>query len=187
MPTPKVKFEPGSFYHVWSHANGFENLFREKDNCRFFLSNYAIYIHPVAKTFAYCLMPNHFHIMIEIRETFVKNPSQAFSNFLNSYAQAFNKKYQRKGSLFIPNINRRKIESDSYFTRCITYIHQNPSHHGLVSDFRDWEFSSWKSLISTSPTILEKPVVLDWFGGIEGFIKDHEMEYDPENEWPFGK
>jgi REP element-mobilizing transposase RayT len=187
MPTPKVQFESGSFYHVWSHANGLENLFREEDNYLFFLTKYAIYIHPIAKTFAYCLMPNHFHLMIQIREGMVKNPSQAFSNFLNSYTQAFNKKYQRKGSLFIPNIHRRKIESDTYFTRCITYIHQNPSRHGFEKDFKDWKFSSWKSYISTAPTKLEKHAVLDWFGGIEGFVKDHQKEYDPENEWLFGK
>jgi REP element-mobilizing transposase RayT len=187
MPTPKIQFESGHFYHVWTHANGLDNLFREEANYLFLLSKYASYIHPVAKTFAYCLMPNHFHLMIQIREGIVNSPSQAFSNLLNSYTQAFNKKYQRKGSLFIPNINRRKIESDSYFTRCITYIHQNPSHHGFVKDFRDWKFSSWKSYFSTAPTKLEKQAVLDWFGGIEGFIKDHQIEYDPENEWLFGK
>jgi len=187
MPTPKIQFESGHFYHVWTHANGLDNLFREEANYLFLLSKYASYIHPVAKTFAYCLMSNHFHLMIQIREGIVNSPSQAFSNLLNSYTQAFNKKYQRKGSLFIPNINRRKIESDSYFTRCITYIHQNPSHHGFVKDFRDWKFSSWKSYISTAPTKLEIQAVLDWFGGIEGFIKDHQIEYDPENEWLFGK
>ncbi|SEF79218.1 transposase [Algoriphagus boritolerans] len=187
MPTPKVQFESGTFYHVWTHANGLDNLFREEDNYQFFFSKYAIYIHSLAKTFAYCLMPNHFHLMIQIRESLVNNPSQAFSNFLNSYTQAFNKKYQRKGSLFIPNIDRRKIESDSYFTRCITYIHQNPANHGFVKDFRDWKFSSWKSFLSESPTKLEKQVVLDWFGGIEGFIKDHQMKYNQENEWIFGK
>lgn len=42
-------------------------------------------------------------------------------------------------------------------------------------------------MIPKSPTKLEKQTVLDWFGGIEGFIKDHEMEYNPENEWLFGK
>lgn len=182
MPIPKAQFESGTFFHVWSHANGLENLFQEEENFKFFLSKYTIYIHPVAKTFAYCLMPNHFHLMIQIRDLVDTSPSQAFSNLLNSYTQAFNKKYKRKGSLFTPNINRRKIESESYFTRCITYIHQNPSHHGFVKDFRDWKFSSWKSLVSVSPTKLERQAVMDWFGGIEGLIKDHEMEYDPENE-----
>lgn len=53
MPTPKVQFESGTFYHVWTHANGLDNLFREEENYKFFLSKYSIYIHPVAKTFAY--------------------------------------------------------------------------------------------------------------------------------------
>ncbi len=102
MPTPKIQFESGHFYHAWTHANGLDNLFREEANYLFLLSKYASYIHPVAKTFAYCLMPNHFHLMIQIREGMVNSPSQAFSNLLNSYTQAFNKKYQRKGSLLSP-------------------------------------------------------------------------------------
>ena len=53
--------------------------------------------------------------------------------------------------------------------------------------FRDWRFSCWKSLVSTLPTKIEKPAVLDWFGGIDGLLKDHEMEYNTENEWIFGK
>ncbi len=46
MPTPKIQFESGAFYHVWSHANGLDNLFREEANYLFLLSKYAIYIHP---------------------------------------------------------------------------------------------------------------------------------------------
>ena len=42
-------------------------------------------------------------------------------------------------------------------------------------------------MISPSPTKLEKQAVLDWFGGLKGFMKDHELEYGPENEWVFEK
>ena len=54
-------------YYVYSHANGSEDLFRTEENYFYFLQKYASYIYPIAETYAYCLMPNHFHAMIKIR------------------------------------------------------------------------------------------------------------------------
>lgn len=60
-------FEPDQVYHIYNRANGNENLFRESRNYRFFLQKYFAYINPVAETYAYCLLPNHFHAMIRVR------------------------------------------------------------------------------------------------------------------------
>lgn len=60
---------PGRYYHVYSHAVEEENLFRNEDNYRYFLDRYVVYIPPIAATFAYCLMPNHFHLLIRVRAT----------------------------------------------------------------------------------------------------------------------
>jgi len=58
---------PESSYHVYNRANGNEKLFRSKENYRFFLKKYQEHISPVADTFCYCLMPNHFHFLIRIK------------------------------------------------------------------------------------------------------------------------
>lgn len=68
MPQPRIKLKAGRMYHVWTHANGDENLFREKENYTFFLEKYIEHVHPVVDTFAYCLMPNHFHLMIQVKQ-----------------------------------------------------------------------------------------------------------------------
>ena len=59
--------QPSTFYHLYNHANGSENLFRNDENYRFFLQKYAKYISTVADTYAYCLMPNHLHFLIKIK------------------------------------------------------------------------------------------------------------------------
>ncbi|WP_423129793.1 transposase [Gaoshiqia sp. Z1-71] len=59
---------PDTSYHIFNHANGFENVFREPENYRFFLEKYHLYISPVAETYAWCLMPNHFHLVVRIRK-----------------------------------------------------------------------------------------------------------------------
>jgi REP element-mobilizing transposase RayT len=68
MPQKRIPLEPGQMYHIWTHANGDENLFREEENYRYFLEKYTYYGHPVVGTFAYCLMPNHLHLMVRVRE-----------------------------------------------------------------------------------------------------------------------
>jgi putative transposase len=68
MSTYRILLEPGSKYHIYNHAVGSENLFREKKNYRFFLNKLIPRISPFADVLAYCLMPNHFHFIIRIKE-----------------------------------------------------------------------------------------------------------------------
>ncbi len=110
---------PNQYYHIYNHANGDDNLFREEENYRFFLQQYHQHIDAIADTVAWCLMPNHFHLLVKIKneesllqtfskfETLEKLLSKKFSNLFSSYTQAFNKLYQRRGSLFIKNFKRK--------------------------------------------------------------------------------
>jgi REP element-mobilizing transposase RayT len=63
-----VQLEPGCFYHIYNHANGSDNLFREEENYYYFLRKWKKYIHPIADTVAYCLMPNHFHWLVKVKD-----------------------------------------------------------------------------------------------------------------------
>ncbi len=62
-----ANFSPDTFYHVYNHAIGNENLFRKQDNYLYFLKKYAQYIEPVCGMYAYCLLPNHFHLLLKVR------------------------------------------------------------------------------------------------------------------------
>ncbi len=62
-----IPLKPNEMYHIYNHANGNDNLFRNEENYAYFLKRYAYFIHPIAKTYAYCLMPNHFHLLVKIR------------------------------------------------------------------------------------------------------------------------
>ncbi|MDQ7948891.1 MAG: hypothetical protein REI78_11345 [Pedobacter sp.] len=185
------KFHPDGYYHLFNHAVGFDNLFRSHDNYLFFLARYEKYIYPVAKTFVYCLMPNHFHFLIQIRNEesirqlakvdqsvefdFHRFMMQYLSNFLNSYAKAFNKQHKRKGALFIDFTKRIEIKNETYFNRIIHYIHLNPVHHGFVASVNDWKYSSYHSIIDPQGALkLEREAILEWFGGIAAFVEFHQ-------------
>ncbi|HRP60464.1 MAG TPA: transposase, partial [Vicingus sp.] len=56
--------ETKCYYHIYNRANGSEKIFLNEENYLFFLQKYIEYIHPIAETYCYCLMPNHFHFLI---------------------------------------------------------------------------------------------------------------------------
>lgn len=182
--------EPSTYYHVYNHANGDENLFREDENYHFFLRQWSKYIEPVAVTYAYCLMPNHFHFLIRTKTSKVfedlgglnKQPSkvvtQAFSNLFNSYTKAFNKKYSRLGSLFMSNFKKKPITSDAYLTAIIAYIHRNPIHHGFCDEVGDWPHCSYQTLLSCKPTRIPRKEVVEWFGNEKELKEAHQHELD---------
>jgi REP element-mobilizing transposase RayT len=199
MPQKRIPLEPGQMYHIWTHANGDDNLFRSNENYPFFLERYSHYIPPIADTFAYCLMPNHLHLMVRIKgevevleylRTKGSNPdptlqgfktlggfsrviSHRFSHLFNSYTQSFNKYYGRKGSLFIPNFKRKKIHSDSYFATLIAYIHYNPVHHGFTKHPAEWPHSSWHAYVQQRKTRIRREEAIEWFGSRQEFFRAH--------------
>src|SRR6056297_3108412 len=67
MSQQRTPLEATRVYHIWTHANGDDNLFREERNYTYFLEKYSYHIEPVAETFAYCLMPNHLHVMVRVK------------------------------------------------------------------------------------------------------------------------
>ena len=97
------KLEPmqhSQYYHIYNRGNNGEVLFREQRNYSYFLNLYARYIKPVAETYAYCLMNNHFHLLVRIEDKDRSyEASHAFANLFGTYTKAFNKAYQRTGSL----------------------------------------------------------------------------------------
>lgn len=178
-------FESGFIYHIYSRAIGAEKLFIENENYLFFLKKYENYLDPYFETLAFCLIPNHFHLLIRVKENCQNDQViKAFGDFLNSYTKSLNKSYTRNGGLFQRKFKRKKVESNSYYTRLILYIHLNPIKHGLRTEPTDWQFSSYNSFLSSKPSKIRRDEVLDWFGDLEEFKKVHNLnveEYLPKD------
>jgi putative transposase len=68
MQDYKAILEPQNTYHIYNRANGSEKLFLSDDNYRYFLKKYDEYTTPIVDTFCYCLMPNHFHFLVRVKE-----------------------------------------------------------------------------------------------------------------------
>jgi hypothetical protein len=68
------------------------------------------------------------------------------------------------------------VTDERYFVRLVVYIHLNPVRHGFVDAPDGWPFSSYRTLLTTGPTRLERELVLDWFGGQEAFVSAHAVD-----------
>lgn len=179
-----------TYYHIYNHGNGDDNLFREEKNYDFFLKKYHQHIDPIAETVAWCLMKNHFHLLVKIKDVealrLIDRPgfqnldglderiasnllSRQFSNFFNSYSKAFNKVYGRRGSLFIKNFKRKEIVDEQYLLSCILYIHLNPVKHGFVKTLEYWKHSSYHQFPE------KQPERMNWlFGTQKNYLELHQ-------------
>ena len=184
--TSPPPLKPGVFYHIYTRGVNREDIFVQERNYRYFLQLYAKHVEPAAETYAYCLLKNHLHVLARIKDAELKDPkgfqkpfgSIAFSNLFNAYAKAINKAYGRTGSLFQHPFGRIPVLTQSYLVQLVRYIHLNPQKHGLVSDFREWPYSSYHAYLSNQPTRLQRDDVLGWFDGAQGFVAAHQIPID---------
>lgn len=176
-------FEEGATYHVYNRSN--ETLFHNRENYLFFLRKIRKQILPFADILAYCLMPNHFHIILVAKPEGVVYSmakkhedmqllAQAFGTMLSSNTQALNIQTGGRGMLFAHRTKARKINDsgNDYGLNCFMYVHQNPRLAELVNRIEDWEYSSFPDYIDKrNGTLINKQL------GLDIFQLEHEQLY----------
>ncbi|NOX85263.1 MAG: transposase [Chlorobi bacterium] len=171
-------------------AIGSEKLFITNNDYFYFLRKMERFLLPWADFLSYCLIPNHFHLLVTVHEfdeipdnlLLIKSNEtepemlllQAFSNFFNSYTKSYNKIHYRSGRLFLYPFKRILVNNDDYFIYLISYIHRNPIHHGITDNYISWKYSSYNTFLSDKPTNIDREYILSLFGSKEEFISFHE-------------
>lgn len=143
MPRKARKFfdHPNKLYHIICRGNNQQKIFRYKRDYRYYLlllkkakQKYNF------KIFAYVLMPNHIHLMIERGDSSL---SKIMHEVNTAYASYFNKKYKRSGHLFQGRFQSIIVNKESYFWELSRYIHLNPVRADLASRPEDYPWSSY--------------------------------------------
>ncbi|MGC9152054.1 MAG: transposase [Microbacter sp.] len=203
MAVQKTPLNPGKYYHIYNRGNNRNDLFYDNENYEYFLNLYQTYISPVTNTFAWVLMKNHFHLLMQILPPerwgnlnadglktlrnleLDKRINQQFSNLFNAYSKAINLRYGRTRSLFEHPFKRKENASIDYLKRVIVYIHQNLVKHGFCEHPLGYPWSSYHTCISIKPTKVEREKVIGWFGSSTEFISRHngKIKTNDINQW----
>jgi putative transposase len=181
--------EYGNYYHIYNRGINGENLFKETKNHYHFLNLYSKHIDPIAETFAWCLLKNHFHLLVRIKtfEEIISNqedfeikkiiaPHQSFGNLFNAYTKSINKSINRHGALFERPFKRKLIDNEHYLQTLIKYIHFNPVNHGFCEHPLEYPWSSYFSCVSDKPTKLQRAKIISFFGDIDNFKNTHNQK-----------
>lgn len=180
---------PGAHYHVTSRGNERKDVFKSQKDREQFLSylesavnRYEAVIH------AYCLMSNHYHLLLE---TPCGNLSKIMQHINGAYTNYFNMKRKRSGHLFQGRYKAIVIEADEYAQELSRYIHLNPVRANIVGKPEEYRWSSYLDYVGVRkrPEWLETSLILDYFvkgeerfGKYRGFV---EELLGSENESPF--
>jgi len=146
MSIRKVPFAPGEFYHLYNRGNSKQKIFHDKEDYYHFSGllyacnqkeNFKIdnlqkgqYLFDIEKQSklvdigAYCLMPNHFHILVI--QPVEGDISKFMQKLSTAYVMYYNKKYKRTGGLFEGKFKSQHLSTDRYLKYIFSYIHLNP-------------------------------------------------------------
>lgn len=196
MKKLQIPLEEGKFYHIFNRGNNSDRMFYKPENYRFFLRRLDQYLSVFIEVYAYCLLPNHFHLLVRVKETgnvplpgkalhpegarLLDPTSAAFHRLFTSYSKAINKQEGRHGSLIENPFKRKEVSTAQYLSNLVFYIHANPQLHGICGDFRQYPWSSYQRILFNTPSKLQKQEVVNWFNDTENYISYHDNKIDLE-------
>jgi putative transposase len=180
---PRV-FAPGLLYHVIVRGNQRRKTFRCDDDYRAYLDRLVKYRAKChVRIYAYCLMPNHVHLLVETGST----PLAKFMQGLQqSYTQHFNRSYRKVGHLFQGRYKAIICHRDKYLLALVRYIHLNPVRAKLATRPERYAYSGHNSYLTNGAAkIVEVTPILKLLGGkkayerfvLEGMEENHNDEY----------
>lgn len=166
-----MKFYRNEFYHIYNRGNDRQKIFLEERNYPYFLEKLKKELTPFCSILSYCLMPNHYHILIYTGKLSKSSDHSEWSDdcqleklprkigtLQSSYTRAICKMYGKSGSLFQQKAKSRNL-SDSKIKylpeTCFHYIHQNPLKSRLVNTMQDYTWSSFQEYLQDKPCLCE--------------------------------
>lgn len=166
MPRRMVSFTPGSFYHIYNRGVNRLPIFLEPRNYPHFLHLLDRHLtHDGAVIAAYCLMPNHYHLL-------VCNDSGSLSTCMQrlgmAYTNSVNRAYGRVGPLFQGRFKAVAVEEDAHLLQLSRYIHLNPIAAGLVGKPAEWPYSSYAHYLGLKRNSVVQPELVLRFGEFGG-------------------
>lgn len=179
-------FVPESYYHLYNRGVNRRKIFLDDADYQYFLQLLARHLadkptqdrvgreykwlSPQISLQAYCLMPNHFHLLVY--QTSERGTAELMMSVCTAYTMYFNKRYKRRGPLFENSYRASLITDDAYLQHISRYIHLNPAN------YKQWQYSSYANYIGERYVSWLQPAgIVELSGSVQeyvGFVADYE-------------
>ncbi len=166
---------------MYNRGSNRQPIFRSAQNYQFLLKRVKLYAsEQQISLIAYCLMPNHYHFVL--RQDSQVSLSDFIQAVFNSYTKAFNKAYERTGTLFEGPFQALPVTKDEYLIHLCRYVHRNPVEAHLTNNLHDWPYSNYLEWIGQrNGTLVDREFVRSHFITSEAYIQ-FVTEYTPPKE-----
>jgi putative transposase len=192
MPRRTLPLVPGEYYHLYNRGANRQKIFFERENYLFFLRRVRTYLIGETQTsevsetsevyttiVAYCLMPNHFHLLVCPHDDQL---SRRMQRFTISYTKAMNRRYERVGPLFQGQFQAAHVDRNEYLLHLSRYFHLNPVAAGWAEQPEDWEFSSYRDYVGLRQGTLPVPdIILSQFPSQSAY-REFVESYKPSDK-----
>ena len=178
------------YYHIIFRGVNHCHLFEEDEDYEKFLKLLEAAKSDLGfEVCAYCLMSNHGHLLVSEKQP--GDIMTAMRKVLGPYANWFNRKYKRSGSLIANRYKSSPVETDAYLLTLVRYIHQNPLMAGISKHIDKYRYSSYRAYTKGRPTLVCTNAVLSLFSidsdkAIEDFIEFHKTAEQADYTLPDG-
>jgi putative transposase len=163
MPRDTRKFTDYGIYHIINRGNDRQRVFHKDGDYLSFLKllgelkeQYAICL------YAYCLMPNHFHLLV--KSVHGEELSPAMQWFMTTHVRRYHQHYHSSGHLWQGRFKSFEVTGDEYFLTVARYIEGNPVRSGLVETAVNWMWSSHRGRSRLEKDLLIAPLPVSWEG-----------------------
>ncbi len=168
MPARDIPLLCGGIYHLYNRGHDRGLVYHEPDDYLVFLQRLRRYVaESRARIFAYVLMPNHYHLLLQALTDDLGHGMQLVAM---SYARILHKKTGGRGAVFEGAFKAKPVGEDEYVVQLSAYIHANPVQAGLVARPEDWPYSSYPEYVGTRKGSMPKPAaVLQQFRSVAAY------------------
>ena len=177
----KPRLDMAGFHHVVNRGVEKRKIFIDEDDYNYFLAlmctgclEHDINVH------SYCLMSNHYHILIETKQD---NLSKFMRSLNAKYASYFNRRYKRVGHLWQGRFKSWYVSDVAYLYTLIKYIEFNPLEAKMVKDLKEYKFSSYNSFLDQAKPIacLENSLIFNEYNTTQARKEFFERDYDKDD------
>ena len=178
MPRHPRKMSKSNIYHVMMRGNGRRNIFEDdEDKLKFIDTIYEKNKKENYSLYAYCIMDNHVHLVIENKKEIL---SKIMKSINTTYANYYNRKYRRIGHVFQDRFKSEEIEDERYLLAAVRYVHNNPIKANMVKSMNEYKWSSYREYIQGNKKCIDIDYMLNIFSedkklALQKFIKFSEQ------------